>query len=98
MLVRFHVNAEMEGLMRAYKIAQVIAETSIHLENQELRMQKVVLATGRETLRISSVGDKGKSNNIAFNELELLELLHNAIHAGVLPREFIGKLRERIEI
>ena len=38
------------------------------------------------------------SRPLVLSEAELLELLHQAIHAGVLPRNFIGKLRERIEI
>ena len=35
---------------------------------------------------------------LELSEKEFIELIHQAIHAGVLSPDFLGKLRERIEI
>jgi hypothetical protein len=88
----------MESHMTACDDEKVIATTSFKMENNEFQMERLLSQSGQEKLRISSSGGKGKSNTLVFTELEILELLHHAIHTGVLPRDFIGKLRERIEI
>ncbi|MDP2994429.1 MAG: hypothetical protein Q8N46_04815 [Anaerolineales bacterium] len=90
---------EMEGHMVSYDDAKVTASTSVNIENQETRIEKLLIETGQEKIRLSSwSGGDILSRPLVLSEAELLELLHQAIHAGVLPRNFIGKLRERIEI
>ena len=89
----------MEGHMSLYDDAKVTASTFINIEDQETRIEKLHLETGEEKIRLSSwSGPVILSRSLVLSESELLELLHQAIHAGVLPRNFIGKLRERIEI
>lgn len=85
--------------MDSYDDAKVIGSTSIYIDGQETRIEKLMLETGQEIIRLS-FGKKGDKYNpvFLFSEVDLLELLHKAIHEGVLPRNFIGKLRERIEI
>jgi len=79
--------------------AKVTASTSVNIENQETRIEKLLIETGQEKIRLSSWnGDDILSKPLVLSEAELLELLHQAILAGVLPRNFIGKLRERMEI
>ncbi len=85
--------------MTSYDNATVTASTFIKIEDQETRIEKLHLKTGQEKIRLSSwSGGDILSRPLVLSETELLELLHQAIHAGVLPRNFIGKLRERIEI
>jgi hypothetical protein len=89
----------MEGHMVSYDDAKVTVSTSVNIENQETRIEKLLFETGQEKIRLSSwSGGDILSMPLVLSEAELLELLHQAIHAGVLPRNFIGKLRERIEI
>jgi hypothetical protein len=89
----------MEGYMASYDDAKVTASTFINIEEQETRIEKLHLETGQEKIRLSSwSGEKIISRPIVLSEVELLELLYQAIMAGVLPRNFIGKLREKIEI
>ena len=89
----------MEGHMVTYDDAKVTISTSVTIENQEIRIEKLLIGTGLEKIRLSSwSGGEILSTPLVLSEAELLELLHKAIHAGVLPRNFIGKLRERIEI
>lgn len=85
--------------MVSYDNAKVTASTFINVEDLEIRIEKLQLETGQEKIRLSSqVGGEIFSQPLVLSEMELLELLHQAIHAGVLPRNFIGNLRERIEI
>jgi hypothetical protein len=89
----------MEGQMVSYDDSKVTASTFINVEDQETRIEKLLIETGQEKIRLSSwCGGAIVSQPLIISEAELLELLHQAIHAGVLPRNFIGKLRERIEI
>ncbi len=79
--------------------AKVLSSSFVKIEDQELSFEKLILEDGREKIRFSARQEKGKiSNPIILSETDLLELLHQAIHAGVLPRNFIGQLRERMEI
>ena len=79
--------------------AKALASTFIKTENQEIRIDKLQLETGTEVVCLSSsIGNNEVTHSIILTEAELLELLNQAVHAGVLPRNFIGKLRERIEI
>jgi len=79
--------------------AQVTASTSVDLEGLEARVEKILNGSGQEKIRLSGWnGGNILRQPLVLSEAELLEVLHQAIHAGVLPRNFIGKLRERIEI
>jgi hypothetical protein len=79
--------------------AKVIAFTSVKSEDQETRIEKLHLESGQETIRLSSwKGGSMLSQPLLLSETELIELLHQGVHAGVLPLDFIGKLREKIEI
>lgn len=85
--------------MVSFADAKVTASTSVTIENQETRIEKLTIATGQEKIRLSSwSGGNFLSQPPVLSETELLELLHQAILAGVLPRNFIGKLHERMEI
>jgi hypothetical protein len=90
---------EMEGDMSPSDDVKVTASTSVNAENQETRIEKLLLATGQEMIRLSS-WNRGAflPQPLLLSEAELIELLHQAVHAGVLPLNFIGKLREKIEI
>lgn len=79
--------------------AKTLASTSIKTEALEIRIEKLQLTTGQEKVRLSSsIRNEEDSQSLILSEDELLDLLNQAIHAGVLPRDFIGKLRDRIEI
>lgn len=83
--------------MKLYDDAQVTASTCIHVEDQDIRIEKLQLETGQEKIRLSSWSDDLWRSPV-LSEVELLELLDQAILAGVLPRNFFGKLHERMEI
>ena len=85
--------------MLSFGNAKIIASTFIKVEDLEIRIEKLKFEAGQEKISLFST-DKGKeiSRSILLSEEELLELLHQAIHSGVLPGNFIGNLRERIEI
>ncbi len=85
--------------MVSYDDAKVTASTFINNEGQETRIEKLLIETGQEKIRLSSwSGGDILAQSLVLSEVELSELLLQAIHAGVLPRNFIGKLRERMEI
>ena len=89
----------MEGHMAPLDEAKTLASTSIKTEALEIRIEKLQLNTGQEKVRLSSsIRNEEDSQSLILSEDELLDLLNQAIHAGVLPRDFIGKLRDRIEI
>jgi hypothetical protein len=93
------IGFEMEGHMVSIVAAKVTASAFINIEDHETRIDKLLLKTGLERIRISAwKGDKAISRSIILSEEELLDLLNQAIHSGVLHPNFIGKLRERIEI
>jgi hypothetical protein len=90
---------EMEGLMSTPDDAKVSASTSVNSEAQEIRIEKLLLKNGQEMISISSWSEGAMlAQPLLLSETELIELLHQAIHAGVLPLNFTGKLREKIEI
>jgi hypothetical protein len=89
----------MEGHMRPADIAKVKASTSVKSNSQETRIEKLLLETGQEMISLSTWnGAAILAQPLLLSEAELIDLLHQAIHAGVLPLDFIGKLREKIEI
>jgi hypothetical protein len=93
------IGLEMEGDMVSYDDAKVTASTFINNEGQETRIEKLLIETGEEKIRLSSwSGGDILAQPLVLSETELFELLLQAIHNGVLPRNFIGKLRERMEI
>jgi hypothetical protein len=89
----------MEGIMVSSDDAKVIASTFINVEDQAIRMEKLQLEPGQEKIRLSFLSeDNNVSGSHIISEEQLLDLLNQAIHSEVLPRNFLGKLRERIEI
>jgi hypothetical protein len=79
--------------------AGVKSSAFIKIDGQDTNIEKLHRGTGEEKIRLSSWdGEKVNSLSLILSEEELIDLLHKAIHSGALPRNFIGKLRERIEI
>jgi hypothetical protein len=78
----------------------IVASVSIDTNDHEARIEKLSTGeAGQAILRIS-VWKKGGSHAqaLTLSEQHLIELLHEASHAGVLSHGFIGRLREKIEI
>ena len=79
---------------------KIVATASVNLADHEARIERLSGGEARQaTLRLS-VFKKGKSltGPLMLSEEQLIELLHKAIHAGVVSPGFIGKMREKIEI
>jgi hypothetical protein len=79
---------------------KIVASISIDLAGQEGRIEKLPAdETGKAALRISG-GQKGAklARPLKLSEEQLIELLYNASLSGVISKDFIGKLREKIEI
>jgi hypothetical protein len=79
---------------------KLLATASINLAHYEARLEKISGGeAGKAALRISGV-KQGKvfTGPLTLSEAQLIELLHSAIHAGVVSPGFIGKMREKIEI
>jgi hypothetical protein len=76
---------ELEGYMDSLDNTKVSSSSFVMIGDEKIRL-------------VVSQGDKKISDPILLSETDLLELLHQAIIANVLPRNFIGKLRERMEI
>ena len=86
--------------MKQIREGKVVASASTGLKGQEARIEKLLSAEkGMEVLRLSVLSDgKPLSRPLVLTEDELIDLLHKAIHAGVLSLDFVGKLHEEIEI
>lgn len=79
---------------------KIVASVSVDFGEQDARIEKLSVAeVGSTAIRILA-WKKGRSQAepLVLSEEQLIELLHKAIHAGVLSQDFIGKLREKIEI
>jgi hypothetical protein len=79
---------------------KIVASVSVDLDGLETRIEKLSTGEGWQTAIQISRWKKGKdlTGPLVLSEEQLIELLHKATHAGVLSRDFIGKLRARIEI
>jgi hypothetical protein len=89
----------MEGHMLSFENTKVVASTFIKGEDMEIRIEKLVLESGQEKIRLTSiVNHEVVKSPFILSEEQLFELLNNAIHSGVLHRNFIGKLRDGMEI
>jgi hypothetical protein len=85
--------------MDSLENAKVTTSSFVKIDDHKISAEKLLLEDGQEKIRLSAWQGKEKiSSPIVLTETDLLELLHQAIHAGVLPRNFIGQLRERMEI
>ena len=86
--------------MKKSELADVSVTASLSPGGREFRMEK--LSTGESgggAIRFSSwKNEKLLPGPLELSEKEFIELIHQAIHAGVLSQNFEGKLRERIEI
>ena len=78
---------------------KVLASASINIDNSQISIERSVNEGGEEEIHIYSRSKEVQSiESPTLSEAGLLELLHQAILAGVLGRDFIGRLRERMEI
>jgi hypothetical protein len=76
------------------------ASAKLSLNDQEIRIERLA-AEENEPGRLRLSGwkqDQPLPGPLVLSEKEFIELVHQAIHAGVLSHDFLGKLRERIEI
>jgi hypothetical protein len=80
--------------------AKIMASASVELSDGQARVEKLAAGVdGQELIRLSAWrNNQILSKPLMLSEKELIELLHEATHAGVLSRDLVGKLRERIEI
>jgi hypothetical protein len=79
---------------------KIVSSVSINLAGRAARIEKLLEAgTGQATLRISG-GQTGESTTapLTLTEEQLIELLYKASLSGVISKDFIGKLRGKIEI
>lgn len=79
---------------------KIISSASIDIHGRDTQIDKVLPAgSAHENLRLSIWANGSlDSHPLDFSEEDLLILLYRAIHARVLSQDFIGKLRQRIEI
>jgi hypothetical protein len=78
---------------------KVLASASITFDHSQISIERWVNEGGEEAIHLFSRSREGQLNEPpTLSEAGLLELLHQAILAGVLRRDFIGRLRERMEI
>jgi hypothetical protein len=78
---------------------KLAASAFIKLDDQEVWVERLLGEPGMEKIRVTlRKGGIVSSSPLILSEKELLELLHQAIHAGVLHDNFSGKLREKFEI
>jgi hypothetical protein len=79
---------------------KILCSATMDIRGRNTKIDKVILAgSAQENLRLSIRANGSlDSRPLDFSEEELLVLLHRAIHARVLSQDFIGKLRQRIEI
>ncbi len=80
--------------------AKKLASASINLASDQGQIEKLILpGNDQEQIRISLWRDgKMLPLPITLSEQELVDLLHSAIHEGVLSRKFIADLHSIIEI
>lgn len=73
---------------------------SVDLAEGEGRIEKLVSQeAGQAALRFSRwLAGQSQPGPLTLTEAELLRLLHEAIHAGILSGHFIEDLRTEIEI
>ena len=78
---------------------KVLASASITIDHNQFSIERSVDEGGEEPIHLFSRSREGQPiQPPILSEAGLLDLLHQAILAGVLRRDFIGKLRERMEI
>jgi hypothetical protein len=80
---------------------KIVATVSIHMRVHDAMIEKLSPhgEAGQADIRISSRRKGGiQAEALTVTEEQLIELLFEASHAGVLSQGFIGKLRRKIEI
>jgi hypothetical protein len=77
-----------------------VVSVSIDLVEHEARIEKIPAKEGgKVVLRISGrKKGSGSTGALTLSEEQLIELLYKASVSGVMSNDFIGKLREKIEI
>jgi hypothetical protein len=74
---------------------KIVASVSLDINGREARIEKLLTAENAPAeFRIAA----SQPGPLVLTEDQLIELLHKASHAGVLPKDFVGKLRAKIEI
>ena len=88
-----------EGAMSSKDTAKVLAFASIDIDNKLIGIDRSIDKGGIEEIHLySRRKEEQPDQSLTLSEVELLELLQQAIKKGVLRRDFIGRLRERMEI
>jgi len=79
---------------------KIVSSVSVDFGEKDARIEKLSVGEdGKIAIRILAWQKGGsQAEPLVLSEEQLIELLHKAIHAGVLSQDFIGKLREKIEI
>jgi len=78
---------------------KAMASASINIDYGQINIERSINMGGQEEIHLYSRSKEGGPiQPTTLSEAGLLELLHQAILAGVLRRDFIGRLRERMEI
>jgi len=85
--------------MSSKDTAKVLAFASIDIDNRLIGIERSIDKGGVEEIHLySRSNEEQPDQSLTLSEVELLELLQQAIKKGVLRRDFIGRLRERMEI
>jgi hypothetical protein len=86
--------------MEKSTLEKIVASVSIDMDDHEARIEKLSSGqTGQTAIRISAwKKSASQAQVLTLSEQQLIELLHEASHAGVLSHGFVGRLREKIEI
>jgi len=86
--------------MNKNNAGKVIASVSMELAETEARLERLLTDPARGKEVRFSIWRQGQLSNepLVLEESELVALMHMAVQKGVLSQDFIGKLRERIEI
>jgi hypothetical protein len=79
---------------------KIVASVSVDFGGKDARIEKLSVGEdGKTAIRILAWTKGGsQAEPLVLSEEQLIELLHKASHAGVLSQDFIGKLKEKIEI
>lgn len=89
----------LDGMVDQMNVMKVISSASAGDAERKIGIEKVLLENGQQMIRIlTKQGAEEVAFSLLMSEAELLELLHQAVHADVLPKNIVALLREKIEI
>ena len=86
--------------MKKNTLEKIVASVSVDFGEKDARIEKISVGEDANTVIRILAWKKGGSQAepLVLSEEQLIEILHKALHAGVLSQDFIGKLKEKIEI